>query len=173
MPPLFCWACCCARSAIRRARPVPSSRGILVVNTDAERQGHPGMPPAMIDGDLRGRKIRIGKATDRHGYRARFMSFFGVEEIGAADGTEPESEARALIPSADIFGCDAAHLVMRPKACECGEDATGPALASETVAYTDAPRLAFKRDGQLTARTGRSSRHDGPPRCSGLLDHGP
>src|SRR6476646_8276176 len=97
------------------------------------------------------RKIWICETAHRHGNPGVLVAFFGVKQRGAADGTESESELRALVPRANIFSCRALDFERRAKACQRGEDTSGSALASEAMAHANAFWLTSNLYAELAA----------------------
>ncbi len=118
------------------------SGGILFEGHGAGRQLDPGMPAAIVDGKLRGRKAGIGKSAYGDAHAVDFP-FFGVEEVGPADGAETENELCPLIAGTHIFCGVAYDLVGSSEAGQGGEDAAGSLLASKAVANADSGRLAL------------------------------
>lgn len=111
------------------------------------------MPAAVVDGNPGRWKIRIGKCPDGDAHAAA-LAFFGVEDGRPADRTEPESEPGALVAGTDVFGGGSEDLERPGEAGQGREDAAGSLLAGEAMANTDAPRLAFDLDAQLSAKAG-------------------
>lgn len=135
------------------------SHGILLVHRCRRRERDPGMAAAVVHGDARRRKPRIGESTDRNAHRA-VPSFFGVEQVRPADGTEPEPELRATVARTNVLSSVARHSVRRSKRSQGGKDGTRTALALQAVADADSQRFARHFDAKLAAGTGSdASRH--------------
>ena len=122
---------------------------------------YPGVPAAVVDRNLRCRKIGIRKRADGHADSAN-LPFFGVKEISPADRTKPEPELRALIPCAYVFGSSTKDFVRRRKARQRREHAAGSSLAGEAMTNANAARSTFNFNAQLSAGArGGSGRHGG------------
>jgi len=108
------------------------------------------MLAAVVDGYTGRRKARVGERP--HGDAHRIVAtFFGVEDRGPANRTEPEYEPRTPISDTDVLGGDAEDSERRGEARKRSEDAAGPPLACEAVAYTYTTRFAFDFNAQLSA----------------------
>ena len=146
----------------RSAAPQPASLGllsldrILLVRPRDRRELDPGMTPALVDGNPRRRKARIGERADRNADRP-LVTFLRVEHRGAADRAEAESEPGALITGADVFGGSAGYLIRRRKAGKRGEDGSCSPLALEAVTNANPTRFAVNLDPELAARAGSDS----------------
>ena len=100
------------------------------------------MSAAVIDGDPRGRKIRICEGAHGHGHVPVVIAFLGVEESRAANRAEPEGKPRALITGADVVSGYAEDGVRRGEIGQRREHAARPALARQTMADANAARFA-------------------------------
>jgi hypothetical protein len=123
---------------------------IFLEGRGARRQLNPGMPAAVVDGNLWCWKFRIGERShrDTHGL---VVADLGVENSRTAHGAESEQELRSLIADAKILCGLAVHLERSREARECSENTARASLASKTIADTDAARLAFYLNSQLAA----------------------
>jgi hypothetical protein len=139
------------------------SGGVLGVGPCPWRELDPGMSAAVVDGVVGRRKAGIGEGADGDAHGRVLVAFFGVEQVGPADGAEAELESGAVVADADVLGCGADDLIGGGEGGERREDAAGPALAGNAVADADAERLALDLDAQLAAGTGRRSRTHYPP----------
>jgi hypothetical protein len=99
------------------------------------------MSATIVYGVLGCGKSRVGKSTDGH-RNVFFIPFFGMKQIRAADGAEPETVLRAAISISDKLRCRAGNIVRNGKSGKCCEYAPGSALTSEAMTYTDAEWLA-------------------------------
>jgi hypothetical protein len=125
---------------------------IFLEGRDARRQSNPGMPAAVVDGNLRRWKLRIGERShrDTHGF---VVADLGMENSRTAHGAKPEQELRSLIADAKILCGLAVHLERSREAREGSENTARASLASKTIADADAARLAFDLNSQLAAGT--------------------
>ena len=146
---------------------------ILVERCNACRHLYPGMPAALVKGQLWRGKIGIGERAD--GDANRFLvAFLRVEQGRSASRTKPEREHGTLVSDAHIFSGFAENAERRRKACQCCEDAAGPALACEAMANADRSWLAFDLNAQLSAgarRGARGRRTNLGHRCHPLQPH--
>src|SRR6187455_567974 len=132
--------------------------GVLFERLHAGWHLHPLVPPAVVDRDLWRREIRVAESADRDADRI-VVTLLAVEDRGAANRAEPETESRALVAGANVFRRGAGDLVWRSKAGERGEYASGALLARQAMADPDDARLALDFDAQLPAGAGSGSSH--------------
>ena len=111
---------------------------------------NPRVPAAVVDGNLRRWKLRVGKRTHAYAHRLS-VSFFGVEDGSPTDWAEPEYELGSLIPDTDVFGRGTEDFERSRETGQCCEDAAGPLLAGEAVAKANSSRFAFDLNTQLSA----------------------
>jgi len=136
---------------------VPRSVRVLLMDLDPRRELHPGMPAAVVDRNLRRRKVGIIERSHGDSHGPVLVAFLGVEHGRAADRAEAESEPRALVAGAHVLRRCAMDRVGRGEAGERREHAPRPPLAGEAMADADAQRLAVDLDTQLAARAGGGS----------------
>jgi hypothetical protein len=123
---------------------------IFLEGRDAWRQLNPGMPAAVVDGNLWRRKFRIGERSHRDTYEL-VVADLSVENSCTAYGAKPEQELRSLIADAKILCGLAVHFERSREAREGSENTARASLASKTVADADTARLAFDLNSQLAA----------------------
>jgi hypothetical protein len=108
------------------------------------------MPAAVVDGNLRCWKLRIGERShgDTHGL---VVADLGMKDGRTAHGAEPEQKLRSLIADAKILRGVTVHFERSSEAREGSENTACASLASKTIADADAARLAFDLNSQLAA----------------------
>ena len=111
------------------------------------------MSAAVVDGDSRRRKARIGKCPYGDAHVRLLATFFGVEHGRPADWAEAERELGPLVTDANVLGRIAKDSVRRGEAGQHGKDAARSPLASEAMADADSARLSLNFDAQLAAGT--------------------
>jgi hypothetical protein len=123
---------------------------IVLEGRGARRQLNPGVSAAVVDGNLRRWKFRIGERSHRD-TNGRVVADLGVENSRTAHRTKPEQEPRSLIADAKILCGLAIYFERSREAREGSENTARASLASKTIADTDAARLAFDLNSQLAA----------------------
>ena len=108
------------------------------------------MPAAVVDGNCRRWKVRVGKCTHSDADSAIFADF-GVVDGSPTNGAKPEDELGTLVPDTNVFGGIAKDLEGRVEAGQCREHTAGSLLAGETVADANASWLALNSNSQLSA----------------------
>jgi hypothetical protein len=123
---------------------------IFLEGRGARRQLNPGVPAAVVDGNLWRWKFRIGERShgDTHGL---VVPDLGVKDGRTAYGAKPEQELRSLIADAAILRGVTVHLERSREAREGSKNTARASLASKTIADADAARLAFDLNSQLAA----------------------
>src|SRR4029434_9017335 len=150
-----CWLRCNPRARD------PRSRRILVERLRARRKLNPAMPAAVVNGNLRRRKVGIRESTNRDAHRFA-SALLAVKHGCPTDRAEPEDEPGTLVTVPNVFGGGTEDSVRGGKTGQRCKDATGPLLAREAVAKPDTAWLAFDLYAQLPAGTrGCSRRHSG------------
>jgi hypothetical protein len=108
------------------------------------------MPAAVVDGNCRRWKVRVGKGTHCDADSAIFADF-GVEDGSPTNGAKPEDELGTLVPDTDVFGGVPKDLEGCVETGQCREHTAGPLLAGEAVADANAAWLALNSNPQLSA----------------------
>jgi hypothetical protein len=76
-----------------------------------------------------------------------------MEDSGAANRAEPESEPRSPITDANVLGCGAKDLVWGGEAGQRRKDTAGSTLTGEAVTNADSKWFTLDFNAQLAART--------------------
>ena len=115
---------------------------IFVERFDAWRQLNPRMPAAVVDGNSRRWKARVGKGSyrDTHGI---IVSVFGMEDGSPANWAEPEYELGSVVPDTGVFGDSTRDFERSREAGQCREDTASSLLTSEAVANADSARFSL------------------------------
>jgi hypothetical protein len=144
-----------ARKAINKS----FSSGILVERRRVRRQLNPRVSTAIVDGNLRRWKERIGKRTNGNAH-GLILIFLGVEYRGPANGAKPKYELGSAVADASEFGRGTGYLVWSGESGQRCENAAGPLLAGQAVANANSPWLTFDFNAQLSAGArGSSGKH--------------
>jgi hypothetical protein len=119
--------------------------GISLERFRAWRQLNPRVPAAVVDGDLRRRKVWVSKRThcDAH---SSSVTVFGVEYGSPTDRAKPEYKLGSVIPDTNVFGGGAEDFERRGEAGQRREDSAGPLLAGEAMAEANPPWFAMDLD---------------------------
>jgi hypothetical protein len=123
---------------------------IFLESRGARRQLNPGVPAALVDGNLWRWELWIGKGShgDTHGF---VVADLGMKDGRTAHGAESEQKLRSLIADAKILRGVTVHVERSCEAREGSENTARASLASKTIADADAARLAFDLNSQLAA----------------------
>jgi hypothetical protein len=76
-----------------------------------------------------------------------------MEDSGAANRAEPESEPRSSITDANVLGCPAKGLVRSGEAGQRRKDTAGSTLTGEAVTNAYSKWFTLDFNAQLAART--------------------